>query len=890
MAQGTAGSLLTAGDISGLVASMGNRYAMSFDTLKHRLDPVDNIGHLTVEQLKGISKWLSTRFAGRTDLRMPTYRLGNGARKQVVVEHVQRQLYGSDFRTNPAALAAAALNVRLVCDAAARRPANAPSNANAPRPAPAHVPTAAPAPPPLPETTPSPSDAEIAPLLAHVHTRTACSHSLIATWKSSSSPAAPVAFGLPPPITLVFPITKDALEKVFDFSKPPSAQVRSGIVVYWHFYSVAALPSANCYWSFKGIGPGASSIPLVYAGSIYSEKINLTETLRTHASTMHRDLLANRPVYLTFSVNFMHRGNIGSMQSAILVQKRLGPDERVVALYKSVLGKLPARDVFLGPDLVVPEPKAVAPQAQPNTNAPSASAPNASALQAQATAAKPGANALRLFAVRASAPQAQSNSNAAGPSAFALPEPVVERSLYVRRKPDVDMDSYAKSEDELIALLFDFEEADSSVMQTGESAVVEKSNSNLLVPVSEAIVALPSLDSAKVGAVDTAAGSPSETPKPTPGGTLAAVVTDMNVDGLFKRDVVVSEVKEPSSDSKSAVVLGSASSVLVANPSIAVESSLQLSLIEPSKVAFPAAAPAIPAAEANPSVAVKSAFPNPDPSSSSSSKATVDHQPPNAPRTNDSPLKTLVELINATHPTPIPASPPVPIPPLDWKSSNDTSMLQTLVLESCARAPHASTSTSANAPSNDDICVGDSVVSFTCPLSLKRVQHPARGKNCKHKQAFDAKIFLAFNENKDSWKCIVCNHHIDQSDLLLDTDMLRLLHKYPTADKCIIKSTGEDTPFTDPTSTSTPTPSQSTPQPRRSTSILNIDATPPKRTFSEVIVIDSDSDSEEPLSKRRAFSPVKPAAGVVVDDGAVEYVTERTVLESGKVVETIVID
>ncbi|KAJ3070583.1 hypothetical protein HDU98_006366 [Podochytrium sp. JEL0797] len=628
----------------------------------------------------------------------------------------------------------------------------------------------------------------MAPLLAKVRECTGNTHSLVATWKTSSSPPSPDPFTLkmtslssasPDPFTLTLPLTRDALESVFDCSQPATTLVRPGLVVWWHFYSTTATPLAgNCFFSFKFLHSN------IYVGNLHSDKIDLTETLRTYAPAMHRDFLANRPVKVTLSVNFVNRLNMGSIQSAILVHQRLRPEERVAALYKAALDRLPADDVFIAAE---PKPCAPQPHAHANVVEPETRAPHAPM----------NANSLDLHPTEP-APHAQST-------------------------PDVDMytqpNSVSISDDDLIAALI-FERADSNSTTTGESVAV-KSGSDPIP--ATAIVATPTFDLVNVGAVNVGVGGPcsSDAHKPIPethGGELATFVMGMEADGL----------ERGSSD------LGCASGMVVANPSASVDGSPHPSC---DNIAFLAA------------VTVESAPLSPLPLPSV--KAVVEPQTPN------------VSQVNAA---PIPISAPVAaIPPrLDWKSCTDTTILQTLLLESCARAPRTSATASPNTPTNDDISVGDSVVSFICPLSLKRVKHPARGRKCKHKQAFDAEIFLAFNENEDTWKCVVCNHQIDQSDLLLDTDMLRLLHKYPHADKCIIQSTGQDAPFTDAIPDVDKTP-QSAPPKRQ-------------RPISEVILIDSDSDSEEPMAKRRIFSPV------------VEYVTERSVLESGKVVETIVID
>lgn len=41
---------------------------------------------------------------------------------------------------------------------------------------------------------------------------------------------------------------------------------------------------------------------------------------------------------------------------------------------------------------------------------------------------------------------------------------------------------------------------------------------------------------------------------------------------------------------------------------------------------------------------------------------------------------------------------------------------------------------------DDDIEIGDEVVSFSCPLSLSKIIHPGKGIKCKHAQCFDVEV------------------------------------------------------------------------------------------------------------------------------------------------------
>ncbi|KAJ3150753.1 SUMO ligase siz1 [Geranomyces michiganensis] len=69
---------------------------------------------------------------------------------------------------------------------------------------------------------------------------------------------------------------------------------------------------------------------------------------------------------------------------------------------------------------------------------------------------------------------------------------------------------------------------------------------------------------------------------------------------------------------------------------------------------------------------------------------------------------------------------------------------------------------------DDEIQMGNQIVSFQCPLSLIRIRNPAKSIKCVHKQCFDAE------------------------DLVIEPTFSRLLAKYPNADRCVILPSGED--------------------------------------------------------------------------------------------------
>ena len=71
---------------------------------------------------------------------------------------------------------------------------------------------------------------------------------------------------------------------------------------------------------------------------------------------------------------------------------------------------------------------------------------------------------------------------------------------------------------------------------------------------------------------------------------------------------------------------------------------------------------------------------------------------------------------------------------------------------------------------DDDIVALSTVLGLHCPLSLMRIQAPARGKSCTHLQCFDLATYLQFNETATSkaWICTICHRYVPFSDLCVD--------------------------------------------------------------------------------------------------------------------------
>ncbi|KAJ3245045.1 hypothetical protein HDU78_009998 [Chytriomyces hyalinus] len=165
------------------------------------------------------------------------------------------------------------------------------------------------------------------------------------------------------------------------------------------------------------------------------------------------------------------------------------------------------------------------------------------------------------------------------------------------------------------------------------------------------------------------------------------------------------------------------------------------------------------------------------------------------------------------------ANPGVVMPQISVDKSKE--LLTSKILEQS----FARVAPSTSVPASDDIELGDLTVSFMCPLTLVRIKHPAKGKQCRHKQAFDA----------------------EQSDLILDVDMMRLLLKYPNAEKCVIRSDGSDDAYEQPVA-SEPVSVRANSQKEVKVEVTERSN---KRTISEVISLDSDDEDRAAALQRR---------------------------------------
>ena len=50
----------------------------------------------------------------------------------------------------------------------------------------------------------------------------------------------------------------------------------------------------------------------------------------------------------------------------------------------------------------------------------------------------------------------------------------------------------------------------------------------------------------------------------------------------------------------------------------------------------------------------------------------------------------------------------------------------------------------------------DSLLSLRCPLSIDRMEIPAKGEQCSHRRCFDLETYLQFSAQSGNWQCPIC--------------------------------------------------------------------------------------------------------------------------------------
>lgn len=109
---------------------------------------------------------------------------------------------------------------------------------------------------------------------------------------------------------------------------------------------------------------------------------------------------------------------------------------------------------------------------------------------------------------------------------------------------------------------------------------------------------------------------------------------------------------------------------------------------------------------------------------------------------------------------------------------------ETLVLDSDSEDESdynrkASSSKSINDGSNGK-GIPNLTCSLLCPVSMRPIQTPARGKACKHLSCFDLETFLENNSKVSGgrWRCFICEDFISVCDLVYDGFIAQVLETH----------------------------------------------------------------------------------------------------------------
>ncbi|ORY44925.1 hypothetical protein BCR33DRAFT_212436 [Rhizoclosmatium globosum] len=180
--------------------------------------------------------------------------------------------------------------------------------------------------------TPDPTTVLFAPILEKMK-KLKSSMELRATWRKHTTSGS-LFNKKPAPVTIHFPLTRIMMQELFDFSVPLAPTVREGVVVYWHFHATGgSLPPATLSLSVSSTSASLGWI------SPTTEKIDITQTFRSHISSFQRLYTSNTEPTVTLSISVNGKAYLQSIQSVLAVHKRLGPLELVAKMYDRVLAK-----------------------------------------------------------------------------------------------------------------------------------------------------------------------------------------------------------------------------------------------------------------------------------------------------------------------------------------------------------------------------------------------------------------------------------------------------------------------------------------------------------------------------------------------------------------------
>ena len=94
----------------------------------------------------------------------------------------------------------------------------------------------------------------------------------------------------------------------------------------------------------------------------------------------------------------------------------------------------------------------------------------------------------------------------------------------------------------------------------------------------------------------------------------------------------------------------------------------------------------------------------------------------------------------------------------------------------------------------EEIGGGDEIVPLKDPLSLCRIEIPAKGKYCVHKSCFDLAGYLDFGKTSKTYNCPRCDKPLPFSELIIDRHMQKILNEVgDNVEKVLVKDDGSFT-------------------------------------------------------------------------------------------------
>ena len=80
----------------------------------------------------------------------------------------------------------------------------------------------------------------------------------------------------------------------------------------------------------------------------------------------------------------------------------------------------------------------------------------------------------------------------------------------------------------------------------------------------------------------------------------------------------------------------------------------------------------------------------------------------------------------------------------------------------------------------DEIVINEKSISFASvdPLTMQKIDYPARGFHCEHLDAFDLKTCLLNQKKERNWACPIC--HKQLRCIYIDNEFRNILQSLPT--------------------------------------------------------------------------------------------------------------